>query len=292
MSTGLSSQRAAASGKRISDDDRIFRDPALDAFIPTDDPLVRFVGKYWRLLLVLLVAYGAVWLGQIAYRQNRTRRADRASEAFARAHETFERFLSAQRVFVGAQGAGSAGTASPATEAGQATGDAAKEKQGELAKRIESARKNRDDARATLVEQLKIVEDEGGNYERIGHLYEALAQATTGERTAAESAVSPYVDWRSLKPEAGERILAELAAYVRSKIQFGIPDGKGGAGAELTALASEGRYLNAAAALALASAATTDEEKAVARDVVQRVRAAHPEQIDLLGQEMRKLGWE
>lgn len=292
MSTGSPSQRAAVSSKRLSDDDRIFRDPALDATTPSDDPLVRFVSKYWRLLLLFVVAYGALWYGQIVYRQAQARRADRASEGYVRARESFDQFLSAQRALITAEGASAAASKSPATDTPQTTADAEKDTQSKLSEQLESAKKSRDEARTALVEQLKIVTDQGGTYERIAGLYGALAQAAAGEGRAAESAVSQFTGWRELKPEAPDRILAELAAYLRAKIRLGLPDGKMGAAGELTELAGEGRYLAAAAALALASAATTDEQKASTRDLLQRVRSAHPEQADLLNQELKRLGWE
>lgn len=290
MSTGSPSQRASAPTKQMSDDDRIFRDPALDAISPSDDPLVRFVGKHWRLLLVLVAVYGAVWYGQIVYRQAQSRRADRAAEGYKRAQETFEQFLTAQRAVVAAESAAPGASSAPETQTTAA--DAAKDAKGKTAEQLESAKKSRDDARKALVEQLKIVSDQRGNYERIAGLLGALAQAAAGERQAAESAVTPFADWRSLKPESGERILAEVAAYARAKIRLGLPDGKTTAAGELNELASDGTFLNAAAALALASASTTDEEKTTARDVLQRVRTAHPEQSDLLNREVARLGWQ
>lgn len=176
MSTRSPSQPAAAARKQLSDDDRIFRDPALDAATPSDDPLVRFVGKHWRLLLILVAVYGAVWYGQIVYRQAQSRRSDRASQGYARAHESFERLLSAQRALVAAETAMAGVYVPSATESSSTASESAKEKQGKLAEQLESANKSREEARTALVEQLKIVSDEGAQYKTIAGLYGALAQ--------------------------------------------------------------------------------------------------------------------
>jgi hypothetical protein len=61
---------------------------------------------------------------------------------------------------------------------------------------------------------------------------------------------------------------------------------------ELTSLAKEGAFLNAAAAISLAAVAVSTEEKENARETLKSVRAAHPEQSDLISEETKRIGFE
>lgn len=258
----------------VIDHDRIFRDPAITDAVASDDPLMKFLGRHWRLLLVLVFGYALVWFLQVAIREAKNRRAEQASEALTKVEDSFAQFLSANSEMISAAGG--------AVEAVAKTGEK------NHSEKTEAARKRRDDERALLDERIKIVSEQGGTYAEIGQLYGTIARATAEGTLHSDVSGLGAATWQERKPEASDRLLGELAGYVRAKVNLGQPDLRAEGVAALGALAQEGVYLNAAAAIALVGTASNEDEKAAAMAVVTAVRERHPEQIDLLKEELQR----
>lgn len=271
----LSSSASPTSG---IDDDRLYRDPALDQSTPSEDPLVQFLGKYWRVLVALVALYGLVWYGQIVYRQAQSRRAERASEGLASVRESYEQLISAQESLIAAQRGG-------------AKDDATKADVEKRETELKDAQLRRDEARSSLGERLKILSDQGGAFARMASVYETLSRTAIGEKGADIEQVSA-TEWNGLNPNKAERALAEARAYLSAKALLTKPETQQAAVSGLTSLAREGAYLNAAAAISLATVAASAEEKVSARETLKAVRAAHPEQSDLISEETKRLGFE
>ena len=271
----LSSSISPTSG---SDDDRLYRDPALDQSTPSEDPLVRFLGKNWRFIVAAVAVYGLVWYGQVVYRQAQSRRAERASEGLARVRESYEQLVSAQESLIAAQRGGAKDDAPKADDAKRAT-------------EVNDAQLRRDEARAALDERLKILSDQGGAFERMAAVYDTLSRAAIGEMVADPELASAK-GWIGVNPNDAERALAEARAYLSAKSLLTKPETRQAALSGLTSLAKEGAYLNAAAAISLAAVAVSTEEKGNAREGLRAVRTAHPEQSDLILEETKRIGFE
>lgn len=282
-SRSSSSASSASNPELVRDDDRLYTDPALTAATPSDDPLVRFLGKHWRLLAAILAIYGIVWAGQFLYRESRLRRAEKGSEELARVKESYERLVTAQDALISAQ--------RDQASADPAKGDSSKAGSGKEGASVEELSSKRAEARTALDERVRIVEDQGGLFADLGGLYYALGLTSIGEAGVAESVLAKGRAWKSTSPRAPERILAETRGYLAAKVKLATPETHQNGVGELTALAKEGAYLNAAAALALAAAATSDEDRASARETLKAVRASHPEQGDLIQEESKRIGF-
>jgi hypothetical protein len=274
-STSLSSSVSPTSG---SDDERLYRDPALDQSTPSEDPLVRFLVKNWRILVAAVAVYGLVWYGQVVYRQSQSRRAERASEGLARVRESYEQLVSAQESLIAAQRGGAKDDATKADDAKAVT-------------EVKDAQLRRDEARSSLDERLKILADQGGAFTRMASVYETLSRAAIGE-IVADPELAAAKAWNGVSPDNAERALAEAQAYLSAKVLLIKPETHQAGVSGLTSLAKEGAYLNAAAAISLAAVAVSTEEKEYAREILKSVRAAHPEQSDLISEETKRIGFE
>ncbi len=264
----------SSSSSDVIDHDRIFRDPAITDAVASDDPLMKFLSRHWRLMLVLVFGYAVVWFLQVAIREAKNRRAEQASEALAKVEDSFAQFLTANSEMISG--------ASSTVQTDAKTGEKSQ------AEKTEAARKRRDDERALLDERIKIVSEQGGTYAEIGQLYGAIAQATAEGTLRSGVPGLDAATWQERKPESADRLLGELAGYVRAKVNLGNPELRSEGVAALGALAREGVYLNASAAIALVGSASSEDEKKAALAVVAAVRERHPEQIDLLKEELQR----
>lgn len=243
---------------------RLFEDPVISR-AAQEDPVVIFFAKWWKHLFIAVIALGAAAYARTTYRETLQRSKEEASETFAKAREQYEAFKKA--------------------ETRMALAKLEKKDQAELT----SIQKQSADALSTLRQQIVILKDKTEPYSTLGKIYEGLIAVESGDIAAAKSAFEPFKrdSLSGLRPE--ERLYVEggMLALGKSLLEKGESHREGLQ--LLKRVAQEGESAHVVAALAVARVATNDNEKGEAKALLEQVKQKHPEQGDLINQELEGL---
>lgn len=250
----------APSNPRFAGHD-IFQDPAL-AETMKDDPFFLFMKKWW--LQVAFVA-AAVVLGVYAkgaFEETYRNEQGHAADLFVELQSRFDEL--------------------PVLEASleKAQSDEAKagDKKEDAAKKVSAAKAALDQSKARIESLLASLSDTKKPYSDLAKLYQGALAARSG----AASNLSAD-GWTKITDSASqERFVAELAALVLARSQLDRDSDVAAGRATLRSLAEQGTYFDVAAALALANAAQTTEEKKEARAAIESIQMRSPEQTDTL----------
>ena len=146
-----------------------------------------------------------------------------------------------------------------------------------------------EESRATLItrSQGKVValKDQKSPYNTIGEMYGILLSSMKADAASTTATV----EWSAVPAESPERLFREVTALKLARDGLDSADGKAAAVARLKALAAQGVYMHAMAGKTLAEIAQTAEERQEALTVLQDVLAKHPEQSEIIEQDIQHL---
>ncbi|NDC36878.1 MAG: hypothetical protein EBZ48_02365 [Proteobacteria bacterium] len=268
-----SSRRAVAPPPgSVSDDSlaRVLGDPDMIR-AASDDPVLKLIVGSWRQVTVITLAVVAIFYAVSVFRETKERDLQSSGDAFYKVQREFDGYRSAV-----------AQLAAFNSKKGAALTESEKSQIAELEKTRDASRKKLEDA-------LTALSDMRPPFGRLAVLYRGLVNREGGDVNALGSAVQS-AGWSQIQDKnSPERFFAELEAltYARALIDSNARSAE--ALAVLSDLATQGSFTHTAAALTMATLAASGEEQAKALALLNQVRSAHPEQAELLDDEIARL---
>jgi hypothetical protein len=270
LETRNSAPTPAQNSSRGADHD-IFQDPALTQTIQ-DDPLFLFLKKWW---LHVAVVAGAIVLGIYAKGAfDETHRAEmaRSADRFMEMQGQFEELAALEAAVLKAE-----------------ADVAAADKKEDAGKTLSEAQQKLREGRTRLDNLLATLADAREPYAELGKVYRGALALRGNDFASAQSTLSAD-RWGSIEDaESSQRFIAELEAFTLARAELDQENLRSLARGHLRALAERGAHFDVAAALALASASGTDEEKAEARSVLEQLRSRAPEQTEVIESALAQL---
>lgn len=247
-----------------SSHNRIFEDPVI-ARAAQEDPVVIFFAKWWKHLFVAVIALAAAAYARNTYRQTLQASKEEASEIFAKAREHYETFKKAEtRISVA---------------------KLEKKEQGELG----ALEKQSADALGTLRQQLVVLKDTLEPYSTLGRIYEGLVAIESGDIAAARTSLKQFERGSLATLSPDERLYVEGAMLALGKGLLAKAETQKEGVDILKRIVQEGESAHVVAGLAIARVASSDEEKSEAKILLEQLKQKHPEQGDLINQEIEAL---
>lgn len=242
----------------------IFTDPAI-AQAKAEDPLFDFIAKNWQ---QLLFAAAIIFGGHYMYTRYQSTQYDSrvsASDLFAKVRSSAQELIIAEREL--------ASLKSQTDEAQKAS--------------LEEAEKKVTEAESSLKQRVAALSDAKQPYAELSNLYKGLAAIRAGNLDQASQDFSQIINLAKTNPDM--ELYSELARLQLSRSRLDLPEQYSQARSDLKSLAENGHYVNVVAATVLARVSTTSEEKTEALNVLQSLAKMHPEQADLLEEDLERL---
>lgn len=249
---------------------QVFGDPEM-ARSASEDPVLKFLVSAWRQMTVIVLGVLAVFYATNVFRETRERDLQSSGDAFYRVQRQFDAYKGLLTQIASLQGK---------TDA--EIGDKGRAEIAELEKRRDETRKKIEDALAALA-------DMRAPFDSLASLYRGLLSREAGDTAGLVNAINPRA-WAAVNnTSSAERFMAEIQslAYARALIDSEAHNAE--ALAVLKELASQGAYVHTSAALAVAAVANTPEDRKAALDLLIRLQATHPEQSELVDDEIARL---
>ena len=238
-----------------------------------EDPVFKFLFKWWRQILTVAVAVVIVFYGRCQFEQARALRMSEASDLYVRLENEFSNLRSLGQELQELK----------SREQNGVRGDADwSKKVGELEEKI-------GDSNRRLKELLASLQDTRAPYEGLASLYKVLADEFSGNTKEVSEALNPAHNFAQIESGRPERFFAELKALVSARALLDSGAGFSEGRALLAELAQEGQFVNVAAAVSLARISLSPEEKSAAAALLEKVVSAHPEQAELLDEEIQRM---
>ncbi|RMD85192.1 MAG: hypothetical protein D6808_05745 [Candidatus Dadabacteria bacterium] len=255
-----------------SEEHDIFRDPLLTQS-SKEDPLVRFVLKWWQHILVAVVVVFAGWYMYSRYTETQLAGLRRSADLFYGVRNSLSDLQRLRGEFEAKQGKDKKGR--------QETQKKIKEKYDELRHKLEA------------------LSDRKYPYDRFAQLYKGLMLLSVDGVIKEEGDISPkeqgikeltslYGSLSVAKDKAGA-FISEAARLAVAKAMLDRKESRQKGRKELLLLAKNSRYVLVPAALALARSSNTDSERSESLNVLQQIDKSHPEQHDLIKDELKHL---
>lgn len=261
-----------------------------------EDPLLRFIGKYWQHVVFLVAACVIISYAFQAFQSTRENSLKTASERYARVRSEFtqleqlDRDIAKLRIEVAKEPLASSSSqgVAPAGQGGATVS--------EKATRLAEKEKKRGEAQARFDQTLQALADSKEPYKRIAKLYGILSQRLGGAGAPAGAVAASPLDvgvlatWeQSGGPTSAERFFGELEALIVARALLDVPERLGEGVAALKALATRGSVARVSAAISLAQLAQSPNERAEARTLLEAIRTQQPEQSDQVRDEIARL---
>lgn len=238
----------------------IFEDPAISE-AAKNDAFVRFVSKHWRSSALTLLA---IMAAVIAYQIFMTTALQKRAQATSLLTDIQESYQSLT-------------TQWDARETLQRELEAATDEKvkAEISQKVESARKDLDKAREKIKLMLASL-DSSQTFQRLAALYRGLVAAKFGDFDGARDSLG-QVSWQQIgSPTSSERAVGEVVTFGLSKALMQNEKYRSEAKASLEQIARQGTIVPVEAVRILAAAATTPEEKTLARELSEGLKKRYP----------------
>lgn len=228
-------------------------------------PAIEYIEKNWKQFAITIVAALAMVYAVKVFRETRAMNMKASADRYARVNQSYNALLTS------------------VLSANDTKKDA---KEGEkTATRDEKIAS----AKARLEEDLRSLEDTKDPYPAIAKIYRASTLALTGDAAAIKGAVEGLNLSAALASTGPERLYTELSALALGRALLDGNDSYKDGWALLLKLLNQGSYVNVSAASALARIASTPEEKAEVIAAAEKYLLAHPDQNELLEQDIDRL---
>jgi len=243
----------------------IFTDPAL-ARAKDEDPVVKFIATHWREMLISVVV---VLGGYYVYNRYQTTQ--------------YESKVSAADLLVKAQESVDEVTVVKQRLQIIESNPADKTKPEE----VENLKKRLLEAESKLSQRITALGDLSGEYGALSSYYQIVAALKENKLEDAQKILTTVLGQGESNSDTD--FVTELAELMVARAALDTDQGQAKARAALMSLAKNSRFIHAAAAVTLARISRTDQEKKEALDVLNEIKANHPEQTDLLTEEIDHL---
>jgi len=272
------------SPEHSSSDHRIFQDPAIEQTV-AEDPLFKFLQKWWKNMLVIGLAVFAIVYGKQVFQDTYEASMRRAAGVYGNMRQEYLQYVDLQQQVAALQA--TTDEESKSTEKTNSEDTGAEES--ESAKKLKELTQQLQDSSTRLGGYLNALRSEREPYSIFASLYSGLLAIHRKDIATARKELAQF-DWRSITAEDGsERFYAELASSSLSRALLDQETTVSEGIAILAQLAQDGMYFHVSSALTLASIASTEEEKEQARLVLQDISEKHPEQAELVSDELKRL---
>lgn len=252
----------------------IFEDPAIQE-AAKNDAFVRFITQNWRMLLVALLA---LTVGMIAYNTYTTTALNKRAVATARLadiQDSYKAIVDLQDSLEKLQ-----------VELAAATD---KEKKKDFSEKIDKQSKDLSETRSKLshvIDSLESPEPFG----IVAQLYRGLLAGRFKDFEGVRKALASIPEWSSLADDkSSKRFVTETATLGLSKALAQSEADQQTAKDNLRMLAEKGSFVAVEAVATLSTIATTPDEKAAVRQLVEAVRARFPSQDKFLSDVAQRL---
>lgn len=252
--------------------DEVLGDPTVSRTI-SEDPVFKFLFKWWRQLLTLAVAAAVVFYGRQQFEQARLARMGEASDLYRRVAAEFNNLsLIEQRL-----------------KQDRLQSDVDENAGAESGFSAANLERQRQDSERRLKELLASLADTRRPYEGLSDLYKALLARFSGEAFKAGQLLAEAHGWEALKTGSAARFAAELKALALARILLDSESDYAQARSILKALAEKGELVNVSAAVSLSRISLGQEEKKEALQAIEKLIGQYPEQAALLDEEVARL---
>ena len=240
----------------------------------SEDPMLRFLMKWRKPLIVLALVILAGWYLKSSANQAHEEAMASASDLFEQAQKDLE--------------AWNAGRAKQAAAAKDKKEEVPAEKKAEGADTA-GGKAAGDETVARIEGKLQALREQGGPYAEIGQGYQVLMNVEEGKLDAAAQVLSQVKLDEIKRADGGDRFFTELTALVSARSLLDDPARKAEGLEKLRTLAEQGVYVNTSAAMSVARLAQTPEEREQARKLLQGIKDKYPVQASVVDGELKKL---
>ena len=216
-----------------------------------EDPFARFLLEGWRQVVTVLLVVVAIVYIKNSYVKNQEASLEYAADRFAQVRLELDALREAQQ-------------AAPA----------------EGAKPEEIKAPKAEDAAKKFNEGLRALEETRAPYNELAPLYAAMGSLLKGETVLAGELPAG---------EGPARLAEELKQLVVARSKLDVPASAAEGRQILERLAAEGSFVGISAALSLARIAQTPDERSKAAALLSRIEEQHPEQVNLVDPELKRL---
>lgn len=227
-----------------------------------EDPFARFLLEGWKQFAIILLAAGAIMYLRQAYTNTQEKSRQYSADRYAQLRGEFAELRDI-----------SLPEAKPEADKGKQpeAGDQAKKKE-ELEQKMEEALKAQEEVRQP--------------YSELFSVYRLLLGEMAGKPVAAPVSV----DSLPVENDSPARLADELSLIITARQKLAGPDTAMEGRKILRQLSETGAFVNIGAAISLARAAATSEERSDALSVLKTLKEKRPEQAKLLDPEIEGLG--
>lgn len=248
----------------------IFQDPAISKAV-SEDPFFRFLHKHWTRLLIAVALIAAGFYAKSAFEETYV-------ASMSQAADLYSKVRSGYRGLVGLHDQVQAQKAAYREDPSE-----------EVAAKLQNLEQSLADSQRRLGEIVMALGDARDPYKQVAGLYDLLL-LTLSERHSEVSDTVKTIAWEQYgSDQLAERFLAELKALVAARALLDSSEHSNEGVLLLEELGERGRYVHTSAALSFARIADSDELKGRAVVLLERVLAEHPEQVELISEDLKRL---
>ncbi len=243
-----------------------------------EDPIARFVEKHWQRALYLLVGAGFLIYLYFGYQSSQEEARKQAAELFNKVRSALQEVETAEQGVV---------AINKEIEKDPNIADQAKLKERE--ERRVAAEAGLKESRAKLEQRLSALSDVKEPYKTLSKVYSGVSALKTGDLNRAKEVLGQF-DWTKVPEQDSERrFIAELAALNLGRALLDQAENLDRGKQILIDLAKKAAYVRPSAALAYARVASNDQERAEAKEILQKVQVELPHYGDLVREQLDKM---
>ncbi len=230
-----------------------------------EDPLARFVAKWWRQIAGVILVIAAGYFAYDLFRSAALTRMRESADAYKRVRNEYAIVIGASTTI-------------------RSAADQSK---------VADVKKNLEDATKRLNDSLQVLADSEAPYRDIAPIYKALSTLAVsptvdeGVISKIEQDLAPRA-WESAAVGAPDREIAELRSLLFARALLDSEVRYADARALLRTLAEKAEIVPAAAANTLSEVSRTDEERAEAKATLEALTERRPELREVLEAELER----
>ncbi|MDC0357529.1 hypothetical protein OAO01_01840 [Oligoflexia bacterium] len=253
-----------------------------------EDPVFKFLEKYWRPLLVIVLAVLAVSYVKQTFEDTYVTSMRRAADVYLNMQTEYTTFLAAQKEIKGVVQDQKL-KQDKVREEGAAPDDPALDAEDAKPSKHEELLERKERSLTKLKEYFKALEVEREPYRSIAKIYDGLVASASGDFTRAKVQLETF-KWREFSgSNSTEGFFAELAAITLARVLLDDEKARAEGKALLTELAQQAQHVNVSASLTLARITESPEEQKQVIAILESLSKNNPEQSELLGEQIDKL---
>lgn len=263
----------------VEQEPTVFEDNPQVAKTLSEDPLFRFLGRNWRVLLVIVGVVLLAYFFNNMFHATYVETMQRSAEVFENVHAQYDDIESSKKQLLQLQ--------LESVKLAKDQNTEAKQKE-ENQKKITELDAKIGASTTKLEALIAALADTREPYNKLALIYRALLLKSKNDLKAAADTLQAF-NWKNLDLQNKQRFFAELAGFNLAGILLDSSENRAQGEALLKDLALSSEYLSGAAALRLSALASSQEQRSEAHSVIEQVLTKHPEHSDMLEPELKRL---